>query len=484
MKRSIYLIIAFTISQEISGQQEKQLFFMHYLGESNFLNPAVQSKCNIFIGIPVLSSTYANYANSAFSYKSLVKPVGDGTYYADIDGVVSHLGRRSILDAELNTTLFALGIKRDNLYLAFSAIEKLTLPVTFPKDAASLLWKGNSQFEGTEASLRGTSSYLTYYREYALGISKKNEDDNFYGIKGKLLFGKLNLSMPTTNASLYTDPNLFNLNFNGGVTINMSAPVIINYANGKINSFAYNNSASISDLLLNRKNWGIAADFGFIHKYNEKIIISGSILDLGFIRWRSNLNNINISGHASYNGPLGNTNVTTTYFNDLINSLQDSMNVKITQKSYTTWLPSKEYLGATYVIDQKVSAGFLLSSVIYRTKLVTAGTIMGDYNVFGSLHAVFSYSLMYRSFNNFGFGLSIGQGPIQFYAISDNIAGIIWPLSARNINLRFGLNINLGCGAKNDNQKAQRSSAPEVSCPCYRQDVIHDQRKAVWNKNK
>lgn len=482
MKNILYLFVLL-IPQGLLGQQDQQLFLMHYLGESNFLNPAVQSDCKWFIGIPVLSSVHVNYANSAFSYKQLIKSSGNGTYTADIDGVVNKLSRRSIIDAELHTTLLALGYKKNQSYFAFSIIDKLNLPVTFPKDAVSLIWKGNTQFEGTEASLRGSAVYFTYYREYALGFSKKDEDGNFKGLKGKLLFGKLNFSLPNSSASLYTDPNSFDLTFKGPVNVNMSAPLIINQTNGRISSLSLDQNISLSQLLLNRKNWGVAFDLGFIKKYNSKIILSGSILDLGFIRWRSNLNNINTNGQFHYNGPLGDTAVTVTYVNDLINSFQDSMQTEITHKAYTIYLPTKFYLGGSYDVLAKIKAGLLFSGVLYETKLVTAATISGDYKAFGNFHLVLSYSLMYKSYKNIGLGFSLGRGSVQFYAISDNIIGIIWPLSARNLNLRFGLNINLGCNVKSNNENTSWPAASHGVCPCYQQEEKYDQLKGGLNNN-
>jgi len=263
----------------------------------------------------------------------------------------------------------------------------------------------------------------------------------------------------------------------------MSAPIIINQINGRVNSFSYDQNVSLTQLLLNRKNWGIAFDMGFIKQYNKKIIISGSILDLGFIRWRSNLNNINTNGQFFYQGPLADSIQSANYVRDLVAALQDSMHIEVTNKAYTTYLPTKFYLGATYAVLTKVKAGLLFSSVLYETKLVTAATVSGDYNPYRHFHIVLSYSLMYRSYTNIGLGFSLGRGPVQFYAVSDNIAGIIWPLSARNINLRFGLNINLGCNVKSNNESTRWPAESPGTCPCYRQDEIRDQQKAGWNNN-
>ncbi len=73
MKKYLLLLLIFTFIS-VSGQQDQQLYFMHYLGESNFLNPSVQSSCKWFIGIPILSSVHLNYANSAFSINQLTAP--------------------------------------------------------------------------------------------------------------------------------------------------------------------------------------------------------------------------------------------------------------------------------------------------------------------------------------------------------------------------------------------------------------------------
>jgi hypothetical protein len=52
---------------------------------------------------------------------------------------------------------------------------------------------------------------------------------------------------------------------------------------------------------------------------------------------------------------------------------------------------------------------------------------------------------MNRSLANLGFGVGYGKSPVQLYVVSDNILGFILPMSAKNINLRFGLNLILGC---------------------------------------
>jgi hypothetical protein len=451
-----------------SGQQNQQLYQMHYLGESNFLNPAIQSECKVFIGLPVISSLHLNYANSGFSYRQMVSNTSDSTSQLKIDRVINRLGLRTLIATELHFTWLALGYKYDDYYFAFSIIEKNNIPITLSKDLFTLPWKGNTPFEGENASSRGTAVYAMHYREYALGISKQTGPENFIGLKGKLLFGKLNAASPRSNVSLYTDPTTFDLTLEGVARMNLSAPLIIEEDNGQITDVAYDDNADLLQLIFNRKNWGIAFDAGFVRQYNDKISISGSVVDLGFIRWRSYLNNIESSQEIQYRGILVDTG-------NVIESIQDSITVDLSHNPYFTMLPLKLYLGADYSLSERISLRGLTSAVVYRTKIVPALTLGADYNPFGHFHLVASYSLMYRAFNIFGFGFSLGRGPLQFYAITDNIAGMIWPLSARNLNLRFGLNLNFGCRIKEE--KPDKYSLGIEFCPAYEKALDRQKRR-------
>lgn len=460
-----YLIILLVFCDLVTyAQQGQQLFLMHYLGESNFLNPAVQSECNWFIGIPVLSSIHLNYANSAFSYRQLVENTSDSTANLQVDRVVDHLGRRTLLATELQVTLLAVGYTYKDYYFAFSIIEKNDLPLTISKDVFALAWEGNTQFEGETASTRGTSIYATHYREYALGVSKRTAYNTFYGIKGKLLFGKVNASARRANVDLFTDQQTFDLTLGGNAAVNLSGPINIFTDNGYVSGLETEPEEldlnRIMALVFNRRNWGLAFDAGFIKQVNDRVSVSGSVLDLGFIGWRSNLNNLTSEEEFTYQGVLVDSG-------RIVRSIMDSIDLEITHDRYYTLLPVKLFLGAEYTLSEKLAGRVITSAVVYRTKLAPKLTLGLDYNPFGYFHLVASYSLMYRSFNNFGFGLSLGRGPLQFYAVSDNVAGMIWPLSTRNLNLRFGLNINLGCREKDKIPQSVIKSTGG-NCECYR----------------
>jgi hypothetical protein len=473
MYRGLIVIFSFCCLW-INGQQNQQLYFMHYLPESNFLNPAVQNECKWFIGLPVISSVHLNYANSIASYRNLFPKSGG----INGDRVVKWAGQRSIVGAEFHTTLLALGYQFDDNYLTFTVIEKINAPITVSKQLLQLGWKGNSQFEGEDAGLKGTAAYITHYREYAIGYSKTNWNGDLLGIKAKLLFGKLNVSTPKTNPSIYTDPTTFNLRLHGEYRANISAPVTIIQNGNQIDDVQINDNASVTSYLLNRKNWGFAIDLGIIHEYNENITLAASILDLGFIRWRTDLNNLSKSGDIYVTGvPFDSVNP-GYYIDNLISEVIDSTELTITHNPYFSFLPVKMYAGAQYTLSEKLVANGLLSATIYKSKFLTGLSLSLDYNPFNHFHIIGSYSLMYRSLKIVGLGFSAGKGPLQFYIISDNVCGFIWPLSARNINLRFGLNINLGCETKSPKKSGRKIPSLKDACKVFDENDRINKRKA------
>lgn len=443
-----FYIILLVSAVFVKAQQSHSLFLIHYLPESNLTNPAVPITCKWYIGLPVLSSVHLNYGNSGFSYNDAFVSSGEGGYQADVDNLVKGLGNRNYVGTEFHTQLFALGHRRGDYSFMFTLTEKNNLPVFYTKEAIQLAWDGNRQFEGQQAGFKGSGLYFTHYREYALSVSKTNSSGVYYGLRAKVLFGKLNAATSSTDINLYTDENTFNLEFSGDLKVHTSLPLIVETENGVLSNVIYDESVSAMDLVLNRKNPGFAIDAGIIYPYSDKVELSAAILDLGFMRWGSNLNTITGDGDFNYEGPLGDSINSDNYFDELRAAFMDSMQVVATPDKYTILLSTRAIAGANYTINDKLKAGVQGELLAYRNKIMPSLTLSTNYNVFGNTFLMASYTIQYNTLRNFGFGFVLGRNPVQFYMISDNAAGFIWPMSTRNVNLRFGLNINLGCSLR------------------------------------
>jgi hypothetical protein len=440
------IIILLVSIPGVEAQQSNTLFFMHSVPQSNFMNPALQAECRWFIGLPVISSVHINLANNGFTVNQLLESQQEGIYSFDAENLVNRLARTNYISSELYTHLLTIGHKRKNYYFTFSIRERDDFITFYPKDLFAFVWRGNTQFEGDWISLNGTGVQFNHFREYAAGVSQKVDDYRTFGLRGKLLFGKLNLNTRKSKIGLFTQENSFDLIFVNDIKINGSLPVSLEIDPSGYYTITNEYYTTIPDIVFNRRNIGIAFDAGFINEYDDKITFSGSILDIGAIYYRSNLTNYNVEGEFFYDGPLGDTIETESYFNDIINTFTGGS--IIAHKPYIYFLQPKIMLGATYKINDRINFGGLIAGKIYKQKF-QSGLILSANSRFAKYFtASLSWSYIHRSVNNLGLGLALGRVPFQFYIISDNMMGMIWPLSTKNLNLRFGVNIIFSCYRK------------------------------------
>ncbi len=458
MKLKIYIFILLLFNLiTVKAQESNTLYFMHDIPQSNLLNPAVQHRCKYFIGIPALSSIYLDFSTGVTYNNIFTKNSATNKYDPDIDKLITKLHTTNYLSASVNVSLISLGYRyKDDYYFTFAISDKAFVRAGYPKDLLRVAWQGNTPFEGGRAGFDNLNVDFNYYREYALGVSQKINNLTI-GVKGKLLFGKGNLTSKKTEIGLLSDASTFDITLNSNIQINSSLPIIVTQnADSIINTAEFNDDKSIMDIIFNRKNLGLAVDAGVIYDLNDYITLSASVIDLGFIRWKSDLNNISQDGTFTYTGPDKNDTDLDNYFSQLIDSIQDSfMPDPITHKSYLSSLSTKIYFGGIYKLTKKINFGALSRSEISHNRVTQAFTFSANANLLKFLSTSVSYTMNDKGFDNIGAGIGVKVGPSQFYLISDNLP--IWLQNTNNINLRFGFNLLFGCKKK--------SISDRISCP-------------------
>lgn len=447
MQKTLFLCLFYVESIGLGlGQQNSTLFFMHSTPQANFVNPAIRNDCKWVIGLPVISSVHFNMNSTTFSVIQF-----SNSDQREINGrdLISKLDKPNFLITEFHTNLLYLGFWYNENFITFSINEKADLFVTYPHDLIALTGPVDLEAEGQTAQLSRAGIFFNYRREFAVGLARVTNSGLEWGIRTKLLFGKLNTSMSKSDIGLYSlnEPNAIDLTFSSNWQINTSLPIAISKnANNNLDAISLN--GSVGSVLLNRKNLGLAFDLGFINQWDENVTISGSILDLGFTYWVSNGNAFSQNGIYTYRGPALGTTKFDTYFNDLFLNIKNQFGIRVDQKSYIAFLSPMTYLGATYKIKEDLNAGLLLSSRINRYR-TTAGATLSLNKTFNKKASVsISYSYIYHDYRNIGVGIKLGRSPVQFYAVSDNVLSFMKPLDIRNLNLRFGLQINFGCNQK------------------------------------
>jgi len=107
------------------------------------------------------------------------------------------------------------------------------------------------------------------------------------------------------------------------------------------------------------------------------------------------------------------------------------------------------YLGGTYTLNEKINFGILFRGDIFLKRLHSGLTLSANANLKKWFMGTLSYTIENNSFKQVGAGVLFKIPWFQFYVVTDNVFGFIWPEASRNVNFRLGINMLFGCDKKN-----------------------------------
>lgn len=436
MKRILYIITTL-LAFSTYAQQDLIMYGLQDIPQSTYNNPSNTYDGNFFIGLPALSSNYFSFSNSGFAYSDGLTRTGDSLYF-NFDDILNELEDKNFLSFNSKIDLLSFGFSiGDKTQLTFNVTENVTFRFNYPKDFVQFLIKGNTAFNDNTANFEGLGFNGSHYREYGLGISRQLSERLRVGLRAKYLYGMENIYSEKTDISLRTDPNTFDLTAKADIAIRTSG----------IDGVDDNESSA--DYASGRDNTGFGADLGANYELNDKISFNASILDLGYINWKSyTKSHINNGGNFSYTGIEVNAftsdDTSETSFDRVLDSLEKAFNLEESEGAYTTSLPTRFYAGVNYKLSERHMAGLLIQSEFFQGTIKPSFTLSYSRKMTKWITLATSYSVINRSYNNLGFGFSIDPGPVQFYIVSDNLLGAFQPQHARHLQLRFGINLIFG----------------------------------------
>jgi len=457
------LLFLFSNLVETKAQQNYTLYNMNSISQSIYCNPSIFPINNVNVGIPALSSNYFGVTNTAFRYHDLIYKRPDDSLTFDMNNAISKMSDNNYLLTHAQIDLLSVGFKIKKNYFNITATEKFSGIVNYSKGLIDFLWNGNGPQIGKTINLDLGLQY-SHYREYGINYVRKVNSKLNVGIKLKYLYGMENIQTEKAGISLYTNPKDYTLTAQSDVLINKS---------GTIKDLV-DSELKFSTYAFGLKNTGKAIDLGAQYKITDKISVNLSLIDFGGIKWRSNVHNYQSANPAasySYNGLyIGDIINDTTTINQAFNAVLDSayatFKIDTTFNTYRTKLNKQIYIGGTYQITERFQTNLVLHSLFYDGKMrpgvsASIGGKLGEL-----VHMNLCYSIFNKSYNNLGWGVSINTwGGSQFYVVSDNILGAIFPQNAKSFNIRVGMNLRFGQDPYSDDEDGDGIPDSEDKCP-------------------
>lgn len=473
--------------------QDLITYNMRNLQQSLNNNPARQNGCNVFIGLPILSHFYMN-SSMPFTYNDLLVKQDNGKY-GNIDDFVDNLKDVNYFYFENQMTLAAFGFRVKKFYFNAGANLKTYTNASFPGSIFDIK-DGNYREDGTPISYSNFGMDFTMYSERYLNVSYQIMPELTIGATLKKINGIMNYNTDKFIVNWTTNPEDFAYKFETDFEFRTSTPIKITEkldSNGIVNGIDVDQTfmddlakekfgyGMFSDILF-LKNNGLGVDLGAIYKYDNRFTFSASIIDLGYIKWKTNTKTITASSKFDFDGvDIGKyfnsyDDITTigtdttkrdTLMQDIKGTLISAGELGFSDAAYSTSLTTKIYLSANYSPYQWLDLGVLYRAHFWDKKAHSAISLSATTNFGKGVSFATSYSIYNGLANNIGLGIALKLGIFQFYYVMDNIAvpyyaankslqiatkketranyATAWVKNSKELNLHFGLNILIGC---------------------------------------
>jgi hypothetical protein len=491
-----YMLIFFVglIFTDISAQNSQVMYYMN-LPQNHILNPALRPSNSLYIGLPGISGVNVNVNNNFVNFSDVfMKGKGFDSVISilhpdyNIDKFLAKIRDKNSIEPEISVQLFGLGFALgESSWLFLDINDRVDGNLVIPGDLIKLAFKGNEGFVGSQIDLSSLRGDMKYYREVGLGFSRDFTSRLRLGVKGKLLFGIATASIKN-NALGITVNDDYSHTFNADITANFSAPLIFKRdAENNLSSIVFddkrfNNGNGVASFITGSKNIGLGIDLGATYALTEQIIVSASITDLGFIRWKKDVTNLKTKNQFVFSGlnmldVVNGTKTLDEVGQEMVDSLKNSFKQVQTNKPFTTSIPFGLTFGGSYSLTRSVSFGLLSYSRFIGKQVRESITLSANLNVGNLVSTSLSYTAENHMFNNFGAGIAFRPGIFQFYIITDrlplswnkiryesterSLSGtenktqktMILPNNWNTFNLRVGMNLAFGNGLRKKNDK-------------------------------
>lgn len=439
MKRITLLISGILFSWCIStfAQDGVSLHFMRLNPYSTNLNPSSYIQYKGYLGLPVISAVSAGITNTSLHY--------DDLFYTDPGtGKITSINANKFVDKlsknnnQLNMNIAVdilnFGFRINNWSINFSYRIRFDEYMFFNKDLFAFPVQGNLNYAGENNPAKIQSTVVVNsYQEFGIGLRKDINPHWAIGFKPKILLGIENFHTNNFMCTVYTDPEDYSMRICADINAQLGGIAPIVYDNNKLSVKPKNLAKNWRDIF---RNVGAAIDLGVTYRINDNIGVAASVLDLGFISWKTTKYNVSCTidstiaqsdGSLHFNGfradDLLNGNRSTS---DIVKEIKNTfpINFENSDENYIQALNGRFTVEGYYDLGKYQRFSALFQGRIVKNRFIPSFTVAWNGKFLNIFDLCVSYTMAKKSFTNLGVGVGLNLGAIHIYAVTDNILGI------------------------------------------------------------
>jgi hypothetical protein len=264
-------------------------------------------------------------------------------------------------------------------------------------------------------------------------------------VRAKLYYGKAAFSSGISG-SVNELGETYYLKMKG--TGKMSMPEVTTTNNdGSITTTPSLSGSSVQKYLMNSGNPGFGIDLGAKYQFTSKISASASIIDLGAINWKKNLNSKNFNGNFLFKSwsiqPIeenGVRMITKTAdsisFTDDVSSL---FKVKPSNSTFSTPMPVTFYAGLNYIVNPNVQINLTDRFIHIKKMNHNSFSLTANFELSKRFTLNTGFATIGNAYDNIPLALIYNPDFGQIYFGTDNLLSVIAPESSEFTGFSFGM---------------------------------------------
>lgn len=446
MMKSIKLLAVFLlIGVSVQAQTEQTLPFMTDVFQSSYINPAIIPEHKVSVGLPINFGFQT--VSDGFVMSEFVRFKTDTTTSININDFYDGLRDKNLIYLGQNADIFHVRFKVQNAFYWFAIREHADASMFYAKDLFSIAMEGTSPFIGKTMDFSNMQFKANAYMEYSLGMSMAVKKWTF-GARLSILKGIANVDFTPDKLELEIKEDSWANVARADASLKTAG--IPRNSEGEIGIDDGFSFQWLKENVLATKNNGLALSAGATYQVDERLKASFSFHDLGFIKWKSNLETYQLKGEFNLEG----IDVLSQFLDDegfevdsLVNGFKDAFDTDTIQGStYKTWLSAQFNLGVSYKLASRTVLNVMFNAT-YNTRLYPSFTMGISQGAGRFFNLTANISFAHRTLKNFGVGLVVKPGPVQFFVAIDNyypLLGNEQLLSFTNTTARVGINLVFG----------------------------------------
>ncbi len=473
IRKQIIIIFLFFLSAVCRAQNKQLLYDYVEIPQALMLNPGMETGYDWYAGIPVISGIHTQAGTSGLSVNDIFADDGldindkvrdRAVFGLDIRDNQTITGQIEVLSGGFRSR------KRPQDFYSFGIYGEGDWINYWPRDLAILAYEGNGNRIGVRFDLSHLKTRGDILSVFHFGVNRVWNRNLTVGIRGKLYSSILNYTSTNNDGYFLTQQGQNNI-----LTNILDADMRLRTSGLRaLEDAADQDISQITSTILGRGllggDIGLGMDFGFTYKLNPQTVITGSVLDLGFIYHYSDVDNFSLVGRAENEGveiilPDALVDPSADFWQELVDEIEALIPFEEDTRSYITFRPTKLYGSIKYSwgmpgnspnqdCDCDINGTARTNRNIYRNSVggqlfmvnrprgpQAALTGFYDRRLGNFLALRTTYTVDKYSLTNIGLGLSLQAGPVNFYILADNLLAYQNLAAAHTASFQFGLNI-------------------------------------------